>query len=165
MARSYKRKPYIYLIGVSNSTVRKIRALANRSYRHQVNRGEYDELPVPNQFYRRASDLAFGYDLIRVRYPKDMKSFRKWGMFLIFKIIQNVQYGESDRIQTVRLENNALENIETVILNLKNKISRYVVLEDYKLVDVEVAGPKSAQYLRTSVKKTTLNEISSLKSY
>lgn len=86
-------------------------------------------------------------------------------MFLIFKIIQNVQYGESDRIQTVRLENNALENIETVILNLKNKISRYVVLEDYKLVDVEVAGPKSAQYLRTSVKKTTLNEISSLKSY
>jgi len=84
---------------------------------------------------------------------------------LIFKIIQNVQYGESDRIQTVRLADNTLESIETVISNLKNKIARYEVLEDYKLVDVEVAGPKSAQYLRTSVKKTALNAISSLKSY
>lgn len=84
---------------------------------------------------------------------------------MIFKIIQNVQYGESDRIQTVRLADNTLESIETVISNLKNKIARYQVLEDYKLVDVEVAGPKSAQYLRTSVKKTALNAISSLKSY
>jgi len=84
---------------------------------------------------------------------------------LIFKIIQNVQYGESDRIQTVRLADNTLESIETVISNLKNKIVRYEVLENYKLVDVEVAGPKSAQYLRTSVKKTALNAISSLKSY
>ncbi len=84
---------------------------------------------------------------------------------MIFKIIQNVQYGESDRIQTVRLADNTLESIETVISNLKNKIARYEVLEDYKLVDVEVAGPKSAQYLRTSVKKTALNAISSLKSY
>lgn len=84
---------------------------------------------------------------------------------MIFKIIQNVQYGESDRIQTLRLADNTLESIETVISNLKNKIARYEVLEDYKLVDVEVAGPKSAQYLRTSVKKTALNAIPSLKSY
>lgn len=77
MARSYKKKPYIYLIGVKDSTVRKFRALDNRSYRHRVNRGEYDELPVPNQFHRRAADLAIGYDLIRVRYPEDVKSFRK----------------------------------------------------------------------------------------
>lgn len=61
MSRSY-RKPYVRYVCMKGSTVRGIKRVVNRTYRHKMNQGRFDE-GTPLTYHKKVEDACWTYDL------------------------------------------------------------------------------------------------------
>lgn len=63
MSRSFKKHPYCLWVCMSAREVKSIKRMANRRYRHKLNRGDYDDCVGLLQLHKRTEDCAWTYDL------------------------------------------------------------------------------------------------------
>lgn len=69
MSRSY-RKPYFRYVCMKDSTVRGIKRMANRTYRHKMNQGRFDE-GAPLTYHKKVEDTYWTYDLAKFYASKE----------------------------------------------------------------------------------------------
>lgn len=61
MSKSY-RKPYYRYVCMKDSTVRDIKRMVNRNYRHKLNQGRFDD-EVTLTHHKRVEETCWTYDM------------------------------------------------------------------------------------------------------